>query len=427
MPVISRFPDSRLFLAIALGGLLALFSFSVYRVQVDIGKAIERGEELRRAFEERNRALNELRNDIVLTGTYARDFLLDPDVEAAKRHRGELLRIEARIERLLESAALRGHGQSQARIAEGYREFRKSLESVLDWPAERRRKEGFAFLRAEMFPQRTALLALADQAGSWNETEFGTSTREIQGMFTELKAGFARQATVLLLLGASLSVFAFWKIRGLERQASLRFAEVEAGKAQLVTAQEVERKRISRELHDGVAQNLGAAKMAIEGALKHERTPQLEEALELTGAGLQAVRNMSLLLRPSMLDDLGLGPALDWLAREAMRRTQMKVRVETEGLDGLPEAVSVCVFRVVQEALRNAEEHAKANEVAVRVVRSGATLKVSAEDNGVGYDAERKKGLGTLGMRERVQSLGGKMEIASQEGVGTVVVAEIPV
>lgn len=427
MAVIPRFPDSRWFLAIALGGLLALFSFSVYRVQIDIGKAIERGEQLRRAFEERNRALNELRNDIVLTGTYTRDFLLDPDAEAAERHRAELLRIGARVERLLETQAIRGHVQSQARIAEEYREFRKSLESVLDWPAERRRKEGFAFLRAKMFPQRTALLTLADQAGSWNETEFGASTREIQSLFEELKSGFARQAIVLLLLGASLSVFAFWKIRGLERQAALRFAEVELGKARLVTAQEEERKRISRELHDGVAQNLGAAKMAIEGALKRERTPQLEEALTLTGSGLQAVRNMSLLLRPSMLDDLGLGPALDWLAREAMRRTQMRVRVEAEGLEGLPEAVSVCIFRVVQEALRNAEDHAKASEIAVRVVRSGGMLNVSVEDNGIGYDVARTKGLGTLGMRERVQSLGGKMEVASQEGVGTVVVAEIPV
>lgn len=427
MPVISRFPDSRLFLAIALGGLLALFSFSVYRVQIDIGKTIDRGEELRREFEQRNRALNELRNDIVLTGTYTRDFLLDPDVEAAERHRAELLRIEARIEKLLESAALRGNGQSQARIAEGYREFRKSLDSVLEWPAERRRKEGFAFLRAKMFPQRTALLALADQAGSWNETEFGSSTREIQALFEELKSGFAKQAAVLLLVGVSLSVFAFWKIRGLERQAALRFAEVELGKSRLVTAQEEERKRISRELHDGVAQNLGAAKMAIEGALKRERTPQLEEALALTGSGLQAVRNMSLLLRPSMLDDLGLGPALDWLARETMRRTQMKVRVEAEGLDGLPEAVSVCVFRVAQEALRNVEDHAQASEVFARVLRVGGTLSVSVEDNGVGYDVAKTKGLGTLGMRERVQSLGGKMEIESQEGVGTVVVAEIPV
>lgn len=427
MAAISRIPDSRWFLAIALGGLLALFSFSVYRVQIDIGKAIERGEGLRREFEVRNRALNELRNDIVLTGTYTRDFLLDPDVEAAERHRAELLRIETRVEKLLESAAIRGHGQSQARIAEGFREFRKSLENVLSWPAERRRKEGFAFLRAQMFPQRTALLALADQAGSWNETEFGASTREIQALFAELKSGFAKQAAVLLVLGASLSVFAFWKIRGLERQAAMRFAEAELGKARLVTAQEEERKRISRELHDGVAQDLGAAKMAIEGALKREKSPQLEEALALTGSGLQAVRNMSLLLRPSMLDDLGLGPALDWLAREAMRRTQMKVRVEAEGLDGLPEAVSVCVFRVVQEALRNAEEHAEASEIAVRVVRSGETLNVSVEDNGVGYDAAKTKGLGTLGMRERVQSLGGKMEVESQEGVGTVVVAEIPV
>jgi signal transduction histidine kinase len=423
----ARLPDSRVFLATALGGLLALFSYSVYRVQADIGNAMERGEALRRGFDERNRALNQLRNDIVLTGTYTRDFLLDPDPEAAEGHRAELLRIHGRIENLLRSPALRADLETQRQIAAGYREFRESLESVLEWPAERRRKEGFAFLRAQMFPRRTALLALADRAGSWNETEFGRSTREIQAMFAELKTGIGRQATILLLLGTGLSAFAYWKIRGLERQAALRFAEVEEGKERLVTAQEEERKRISRELHDGVAQNLGAAKMAIEAALKRDKTPQLEEALVLTGSGLQAVRNMSLLLRPSMLDDLGLGPALDWLARETMRRTQMKVRVEVEGLDGLPEAVSVCVFRVVQEALRNAEEHAKAGEIGVRVVRSGGALNVSVEDNGVGYDAARTKGLGTLGMRERVQSLGGKMEVESQEGVGTVVVAEIPV
>jgi signal transduction histidine kinase len=128
-----------------------------------------------------------------------------------------------------------------------------------------------------------------------------------------------------------------------------------------------------------------------------------------------------------MLDDLGLIPALRWQAREVQRRTGVKVTVVAENIpDDLPDEQRTCIYRVVQEAVRNSCRHAGADSVRITVRRDPSHIRVSIQDNGAGFDAQREKGMGILGMEERVRSVGGAFRIDSEPGSGTVVGILVP-
>jgi len=134
------------------------------------------------------------------------------------------------------------------------------------------------------------------------------------------------------------------------------------------------------------------------------------------------VRNMALLLRPSMLDDLGLIPALKWHAREITRRTGLPVKMIADEIgDDLADSYRTCMYRFVQEALNNCARHAQATEARVVVRQDADGLSVSVQDDGIGFDPRKEKGMGLLGMEERVERLGGLFRIESQPGQGTLV------
>ena len=137
-----------------------------------------------------------------------------------------------------------------------------------------------------------------------------------------------------------------------------------------------------------------------------------DEIKKLLENSIAVVRNMALLLRPSMLDDLGLIPALEWQAREVSKRTGIAVKIAAELVsEELPEEHKTCIYRVVQEALHNSEQHAGARNVRVTVRQEADRLLLSIEDDGAGFDARRERGLGLLGIEERVSYLGGSFQI----------------
>jgi signal transduction histidine kinase len=155
----------------------------------------------------------------------------------------------------------------------------------------------------------------------------------------------------------------------------------------------------------------------------HERVQAVRKLAE-NNVGL--VRNLSLVLRPPMLDDLGLVPALKWKAREVARRTGIKIRVEAEEVsDDLPEEHRTCVFRVVQEALHNATRHAGASQVRIQVRQEAKQIHVVIVDDGSGFEP-REKGMGILGMEERVRNLGGTLHIESAPGHGARLSFDLP-
>ena len=138
-------------------------------------------------------------------------------------------------------------------------------------------------------------------------------------------------------------------------------------------------------------------------------------ARKIAEENVRSIRDTALLLRPSMLDDLGLVPALRWQAREIRRNSSLKVRVlADEAGDDLPDAYKTCIYRVAQEALRNCVQHAKATEARVVLQYTAEGLSVSVQDDGVGFDPSGDAGVGILGMEERVSRLGRSEEHTSE-------------
>jgi signal transduction histidine kinase len=139
------------------------------------------------------------------------------------------------------------------------------------------------------------------------------------------------------------------------------------------------------------------------------------------------VRDLALLLRPSMLDDFGLVPALNWHAREMTKRTGLSVVVAADDeADYLPDEHKTCIYRLVQEAVNNSTRHANARNVEVTVKREAERVLFSVRDDGAGFDTRFVRGLGLLGMEERVRRLGGQFRLDSHLGRGTLIAAELP-
>jgi signal transduction histidine kinase len=203
----------------------------------------------------------------------------------------------------------------------------------------------------------------------------------------------------------------------------------------LSEAQEEERRSISRELHDQVGQMLTALGMELGNIEEFRSTPgpefvdHLGQAKKLTEDTLRSVRNMSAGLRPSVLDELGLAPALQWQGREFTKRSGVPVEMKLDGnLADLPDAYRTCIYRVVQEALTNSARHAGAKLIRVTLHGGVETFSLTVEDDGVGFDVQgvRNRGIGLLGIEERVRELGGSVQVRSRPSTGTLLHCEIP-
>ncbi|HSX68672.1 HAMP domain-containing sensor histidine kinase [Nocardioides sp.] len=197
-----------------------------------------------------------------------------------------------------------------------------------------------------------------------------------------------------------------------------------------LAAQEAERERIARELHDEVGQSLTAVLLALKQAstlAPAEVAGELDVARETTRASLEEVRRISQRLRPGVLADLGLLSALSSLASELTSRTGVRVtRGFAPGLPQLSAAAELVVYRVAQEALTNVARHAHANGVEVGLSRRGNQLVLRVADDGRGAGSF-EEGAGIQGMRERAQMAGGRLELSQRPGGGTVVELELPV
>ena len=209
----------------------------------------------------------------------------------------------------------------------------------------------------------------------------------------------------------------------------------------LLTAQEDERRRISRELHDRLGQYLAALMMGLKSLQKAAGLPQaaqdgVTKLQELTSQFSQEVRHLALELRPTVLDDLGLCDALTNYVEGWSKLSQIKIDLYTNGLSArrLPPQIETALYRVIQEALNNVLKHSLARHASVILEYRGGRVVAVVEDDGAGFDAAAalgapgsERGLGLTGMRERVESVGGALEVESLPGTGTTIVARIPV
>jgi len=239
-----------------------------------------------------------------------------------------------------------------------------------------------------------------------------------------------------VLLSVGFALFTIWRFRRYENEREshlLRLQQAESDlrtlSHRLVLSQEIERKRLSRDLHDEVGQLLTALRVQLgqieptEPALKANWTL----ALDLADRSLRSVRAMARGLRPAMLDDLGLAPALQWLGREVSKTTPLNVEVKVEGdAAGLSEQARTGLFRVAQEALTNCVKHAGSANARVLLRESAAEVVLTVQDNGKGFTAGATSGIGLLGMRERIEELGGAFAVIASPGNGTMIRANLP-
>lgn len=201
--------------------------------------------------------------------------------------------------------------------------------------------------------------------------------------------------------------------------------------ARLIAVQEEERKRLSRDLHDGVGQIITALKMElsrVQGAENGSDDVRLQRARAHADEALATIRNVSRLLRPTLLDDLGLEAALQWHVEEFSRRTGIQCELLYQLSGPGSDTVNTCVYRTVQEALNNCEKHSGAQRVTVTVSDAPQELLVSVADNGRGFlvDSISQSRYGIRGMRERAHILGGKLYVESEVGKGTTVILSLP-
>jgi two-component system sensor histidine kinase UhpB len=203
----------------------------------------------------------------------------------------------------------------------------------------------------------------------------------------------------------------------------------------ILTAQEEERKRVARDLHDQSAQSLTLMLVRLRllerAADATQAREQVRELRELTARALEEIRRIALELRPKILEDLGLGDALAWRVDELNASGAVRATLSVSGLDRrLPEAIELVLYRVAQEAITNVTRHARARTARIVLERSNAVVSLVIEDDGRGFDLDAaisdEPGLGLSGMRERMTLVGGRLDICSTPGRGTRLVATAP-
>jgi signal transduction histidine kinase len=430
-------------LLLSFGGLLALLLYSGANALHTLRELHEAEESARSGTLERRRILA----TVVLSASTYNDNMealllsvkpqedADADGEVAKRADQTRAALQAYpSDRTAEEQAL--IEQLQKYLAEEDTAFRSASE----WKPDERKNRASSMVSDEIIPRRQGFIAIAQKIELLNDQQTMAAKQATFTEFGRLQDRLTRFLILALTSGFMLAVGSALYILRLERQARLRYSELVCSRgelqqlsAQLVDAQETERRAISRELHDEVSQSLGLLLMDA-GRLSNQLGGTNEEAEELVRSiktiaerTVQIVRNMALLLRPSMLDDLGLVPAVEWFAREMSRRGEIEVEVRAENVsEDLPDAVKLCVYRMVQEALNNAQRHAHAKNAVVELNQSADSIRLKMADDGAGFDPKRTRGMGLLGMAERVKRLGGTLEIDSRAGSGTTIRAAIP-
>lgn len=433
------------FLVIGFGLLLAMIALSTAALHSRMGQVYAEVASIQQRERENRQILNQLRSELYQTAILIRDYLLEPSAEAAANERHDLEVLRASIQEhvaAVEQAVQAEKLQKSVGLREAILNYWASMEPIFQWTPGDKAAQGRAFLRRSVVPYRDAVLAAAERIGELNARQTRERQQQILQTQEDLKADLRQIVGIMLLLGAVVALFSILRTRSLEATAAIHLAAIQQNASELrmlsqklSKAQEDERRSLSRELHDQVGQLLTALSMELGNLEELRHAPgdafagHLGEAKKLNQETLRTVRNISSGLRPSVLDELGLAPALQWQAREFTRRSGVPVEVQLDGELDLPDDHRTCIYRIVQEALTNSARHAGAKSIRVTVHGGADNLSLAVEDDGSGFDVQRVRGrgLGLLNIEERVRELGGRVQFLSAPSRGTLLRCEIPV
>jgi signal transduction histidine kinase len=373
-----------------------------------------------------------------------REFLLDDSPVTGYRYREGLVSTRRALEESLQSLADSAHPEESSAFDHLRREidsYWRSITPIFGWSPAERSARAMYFLREEQRPRKEGVLAVADETLRLSRESYRRAFDETRSSQRHYRRQLEIAITAALLVGLGVALWTAVRIFSVERNAerqSIATARAEQQmrslSARLMQAQEEERRVIARELHDEVGQMLTSLRFELGVIERMSSSPSaayqqhLAEAKSTAEQTLRTVRDIAIGLRPSVLD-LGLESALRWQARQFARNTGTEADVRiSEELPELPEPYLTCIYRVVQEALTNSARHSKAGRVEISVSPGANALEVRVEDDGVGLprDWNRGRGMGLIGMEERVREIGGRFAIASRNGSGVQIKVWLP-
>ena len=383
-----------------------------------------------------------IRSDTSQVAVLQRDRLLDPGASAESYSR-QLAALRDKTNTTM--GQLRSIQLQQD--SKAFERLESALRSYMDAVAAEFRAAPAATLRAEFDDrfrsQSLTIFSVAEELGKLNEENFESRRRALNQSVYNLQYDIWETIITALVVGAIIAGASIFRITALERESAEHQRKTEQAEErlrllsqQLVSSQEQERKSLSRELHDEIGQLLTALRMElgnmerIRAATGVDLGPHLDQAKKLAETTLKTTRDIAMGLRPAMLDLLGLGPALEWQAREFSRRYNTPIQLEVDGdLKDLSDRHRTYLYRIVQEGLTNCARHAQAKNIRVRLQDANGQVALTVEDDGVGFDAHAGVvyGLGLLGLTERVRELSGNIAIESQPGKGTKLAVVLPV
>ena len=389
--------------------------------------------------------LADIESDRYLSSILVRDYLLDPNPGSAPQYRKELLEIRSALAKHIASLSrLISHdeGKTLERLSSEMNTYWDSLDPVFEWTPQEKALLGPSFLRRQVIPRRNAVLSITREIDDLNARNLTREEERIKVNRVNFQAYLLKMFAFSFFLALAVAGFSIFRVSRLEWRSEEQRNRAERAEKELrylsqklVQAQEEERKSISRELHDEIGQLLTALKMEL-GNLEQLRSApgqefqdHLYEAKAVTEQTMRSVRDLAMGLRPSMLDDIGLGPALQWQVREFSNRSGIPISIDIDGdLSNIPESVNTCIYRVTQESLTNCARHAQAKNVRITVHGGKNGIYVTVADDGVGFESgdSGSIGLGLIGMQERVKKLGGTLRISSQDQRGTILEVPLP-
>jgi signal transduction histidine kinase len=425
-------------LAAGLAALLFVIGISAAAVWWSARNAQERVAALQSAHMQAGVALAAIRANVYLNAILTRDYLLDPDPSHAQQYIDQFASIQANTEdsfRALEATGLEEEQKSALnQLRQELEAYWDPTEVVLDWSPEEKRVQRTQMLR-QRIRRREEIFLLAEQVERLVTANFVREHQRITTADREFRISLGWTAGIALLLGFAIAGGTLVRMLALERQSHFAESELRLLSGQIRTAQEQERKYLSRELHDQVGQMLTGLRMELASIARIHADSEGEVSSRIARAKgtveqtLRVVRNIAMLLRPSMLDDLGLVPALNWLFKEVARTSGFEVHSNVDPVvDRLPDAHRTCIYRVVQEALTNASRHSGARNLVVSLGSDGDSVIGAIVDDGHGFDrrTQKHKGLGLVGMEERVREVGGDIDVTSSPGKGTRIEFRLP-
>jgi signal transduction histidine kinase len=441
-----RASSTRLALATGFAVVFALWLLWGYQLRRSLGNIEASVASVHEQYVRGEQTLAKVRTNVLLGSIYLRDALIDTTPSRREGYRAELARLRASVEQALAayvpevgSDVERAHW---SRLKSELAEFWASRELALADTGQLTTAEAAVMLRTRVVPRRETILGVIEQLAALQAEANRRRQAEANALYAQVRFRLMSMGGATLLAALFVAVMASRHVSRLQREIERQRAAEERNRhdlerlsARLVDAQEAERRKLARELHDEVGQALTAVKMDIGIAMRSDNQLRvrgaLEEASELTETTLRGVRDLSQLLHPSMLDDFGLPTTLTTYLRSFTQRTGIRAQLAETIDDRLVPSMEVCVYRIVQEAFNNIVQHSGATACTVSLTAGRGLVRLLVEDNGRGLGtfprpADSRQGLGLIGMRERAHALGGTFAIENAPSGGTRISVTLP-